>query len=218
MYPNLSGFGSTREKKVPKSASSSSSIGSLWPNLRQAIAFPRTHSTDRYNVKEHHSIAKSNSLRLRNSETVMERGGPRGSYPASYPSAPTSRALDLQTEGSNSSIATIMASAVSPTANVAPSVLENDSSDEYHTSATFRETRQFRMTQRAKDVLLDDMYTMFLERDKYGADFKFKVGQRVFKCHKAILMVRLKTYCSSWSEKVGVIILPKDFESEAMEG
>ena len=111
-----------------------------------------------------------------------------------------------------------MASPVTPTSPCAPSVLENDDSDEYQQTATFRETRQFRMTQRAKEVLLDDMYAMYLERDKYGADFKFKVGQKVFKCHKAILMVRLRAYCSSWNEKIGVIILPKDFETEAMEG
>jgi len=65
---------------------------------------------------------------------------------------------------------------------------------------------------------MDDMYTMFVQREKFGADFQFKIGSsRVFRCHRSFLMVRMKTYYASLSGKVGVVTLPKYFQPDAFE-
>ncbi|XP_063714644.1 uncharacterized protein LOC134842301 [Symsagittifera roscoffensis] len=98
-----------------------------------------------------------------------------------------------------------------------PSLL--DESDEFNNSqvTTSREAREQRMTQRARDVLMDDLYTMFVQRERCGADFKFKCGTKIFKCHRSFLMARMRIYYSGLGDKIGIVTLPKHFQPDAFE-
>ena len=101
---------------------------------------------------------------------------------------------------------------------VYPSILDESDEFAHSQTVTSREEREQRLSRHAQKMLMDDLYTMFVQRDKFGADFQFKLGSRIFRCHRSFLMVRMKAFYSGLNDKKSIVNLPKHFQPDAFEG